>query len=1353
MKKNCEKGTRRNKKTGLCETITIKQNKVEKTTPTVPIKQKKCEKGTRRNKKTGLCEKNNVVENNVVENNVVENDAVEDHVVENDAVENNVVENDAVENNVVENDAVEDDAVEDDVVENDAVENNVVENDAVEDDVVEDDAVEDDAVEDDAVEDDAVEDDAVEDDAVEDDAVEDDAVENDAVENDAVENDAVENDDDYDKKNFEYNKSNNDYDFLYPDLNDPNFNGKIAKKKEFYDTQYDGTISDIKVRSDLLCNIEFELLPHQLFVRNFLSLQTPYNSLFLYHGLGSGKTCSAIGIAEEMRSYMKQMGFELKQSYTQPHHHIIVVASPDVQENFKKQLFDESKLEKNSSGIWNINSCVGNSLLNEINPAQVKGLSRNQVIANINTLIKSSYEFFGYIKFSHYASKFIKGTSKNEPQGKNDMTVQIKNAKKYFSNRLIIIDEVHNIRSDNDDDDIKVASKMLFQIVKHADNVRLLLLSATPMYNSYKEIIWITNLLNLNDKRSTIRVRDVFDNDGNFIENGRSLLKRKLTGYISYVRGENPYTFPFRIYPESFASNENKYLDMVKPVLQIDGKKIEKQLEYIQTYVTTITDYQKTQYIELIDSLQQQKNVLDEDVTKGFGYQKLQNPIQALNMTYPSSNGGRFTGTSGLEQIMKYTKGIGLSGKPERFDFEYIDKKKYGQIFHQKEIHKYSAKIAKICEIILKSTGIVLIFSQYIDGGLVPMALALEELGFSRYGSTNGTKSLFAQRKPPIKKIDAIEFKTAADMNNKKFNKANYVMITGDKFFSHNNSEDLEAINHTNNKYGENIKVVLISKSGSEGLDYKNIRQVHIMEPWFNMNRIEQIIGRAVRNLSHCKLPFEERNVELYLHASMIKDSNKECADLYIYRMAEKKAIQIGKVTRLLKECSVDCLLNIKQSNFTVENLNNLPANKDISIKLSSENKKIKYQIGDRPFTDTCDYMNKCEFECSGENDGIITSHTYNMDYVTTNNTRIMERIRQLFQEKKHSFTRNEIIGFINSIKPYPLEQIYSTLTYLVHNKNELLLDIHGRKGILENKDDIYIFQPIEMNDLNASLYDRSVPIENKRKNLIFENSKNEPKVSNNDYEKIVTIISDNIKNVFDSSSNSSDKDNYYVRSKKLVSILINENQIQEERLYEYFIFHYLDTMVFNDKLVLAKEIFTNKNLTENRINNAIKKYFDKRKIEILSNDFILLGDTFSNNLYKISDWSINKGNKGILNEYNVKEDKLNNSYIGYFSNEQNGSLIPVFKIQNRSIKKRKAVVIIEKAGKGIILNVLNIMKDELTAVQKTKPKLLPYNDENTKRKLFVLDLCILLEMIMRELNTLSEKRVFLTIEEILSIS
>ena len=94
---------------------------------------------------------------------------------------------------------------------------------------------------------------------------------------------------------------------------------------------------------------------------------------------------------------------------------------------------------------------------------------------------------------------------------------------------------------------------------------------------------------------------------------------------------------------------------------------------------------------------------------------------------------------------------------------------------------------------------------------------------------------------------------------------------------------------------GKQVKVILISQAGSEGLDFKFIRQVHILEPWWNMNRIEQIIGRAVRTCSHKALPFTERNVEIYLHGSILEDEQKEAVDIYVYRLVELKALKSEK--------------------------------------------------------------------------------------------------------------------------------------------------------------------------------------------------------------------------------------------------------------------------------------------------------------------------------------------------------------------------------------------------------------------------------------------------------------------------
>jgi hypothetical protein len=203
-------------------------------------------------------------------------------------------------------------------------------------------------------------------------------------------------------------------DSLYPNLNDEKFNIKIAEKKEFNSTKYDGTLyKNIKERADILSKADFELQPHQSFVKNFLSSQTPYNSLLLYHGLGSGKTLSAIGVCEETRDYLKQLGVNKR---------IIIVASENVQENFKLQLFDERNLRL-VDGNWIIKGLNGNKLLREINPMNMKGVSKEKIVSQVKSLIHHSYLFLGYGQFANYIIKTIHYNEENR-------NIQIKNDNK-----------------------------------------------------------------------------------------------------------------------------------------------------------------------------------------------------------------------------------------------------------------------------------------------------------------------------------------------------------------------------------------------------------------------------------------------------------------------------------------------------------------------------------------------------------------------------------------------------------------------------------------------------------------------------------------------------------------------------------------------------------------------------------------------------------------------------------------------------------------------------------------------------------------------------------------------------------
>jgi hypothetical protein len=140
---------------------------------------------------------------------------------------------------------------------------------------------------------------------------------------------------------------------------------------------------------------------------------------------------------------------------------------------------------------------------------------------------------------------------------------------------------------------------------------------------------------------------------------------------------------------------------------------------------------------------------------------------------------------------VELTKMIKINGSILFYDFLPKILKKYGEIFTPGEIHKYSSKIANICEIIKKSKGIVMIYSQYIDGGIIPMALALESMGFTRYSSTPAhAKPLLKHPKEPI---DSLTMKTRSETEH-SFKPAKYTIISGDKFFSHDNAADIKYV-------------------------------------------------------------------------------------------------------------------------------------------------------------------------------------------------------------------------------------------------------------------------------------------------------------------------------------------------------------------------------------------------------------------------------------------------------------------------------------------------------------------------------------------------------------------------------
>ena len=133
-----------------------------------------------------------------------------------------------------------------------------------------------------------------------------------------------------------------------------------------------------------------------------------------------------------------------------------------------------------------------------------------------------------------------------------------------------------------------------------------------------------------------------------------------------------------------------------------------------------------------------------------------------------------------------------LNTKNQRGISEYEYKpeilEKYGRIFSPTEIGKYSSKLNNVIDSIQNSEGIVIIYSQYIYGGCIPIALALEELGLTRYHGRNFFKT------KPTEQVDALTLLSKSNYNSserkREFIPAKYAMITGDSYISKNNKKE-----------------------------------------------------------------------------------------------------------------------------------------------------------------------------------------------------------------------------------------------------------------------------------------------------------------------------------------------------------------------------------------------------------------------------------------------------------------------------------------------------------------------------------------------------------------------------------
>lgn len=731
----------------------------------------------------------------------------------------------------------------------------------------------------------------------------------------------------------------------------------------------------------------FQLQSQQKFLRRILSPDAPTRSLLMVHGTGTGKTCTAIQVAEE---YILRPEFQDKK--------VFVVASAAVQENFRTQIFDMTRVRLDEkAGILESTQCTGRRYLDMLMRIESEPKNwnnpdvRDKLESTAKKIINEFYEFKAYESFGIMITEKI-GVTKAE----TDEAWVHEN----FDNRLLIIDEAHNIRESKDSTGVKSITQAMEKLVKIANGLVLVLLTATPMFDTYDEIIFYMNLFLWNERKQgendRVKISDIFNGDATLKDGPAGQRFRDwCSEYVSFLKGENPFTFPFRLPPPQSISTESIKRDFL-------GK--------------GIGEGEELRYLKLVESTAQglQRQVLVGQVGDD-AEEKRRALLQDTLLVLPGRKSFKDT--------------FRLAGK----QYEYTEE----PCLTPEALPNVSAKFVTVLKSLAESRGVALVFSNLVEMGALPFAMALEEHGYT----------------------PALGQPILANPAYSGQSKGKYIMISSRSSESEI-SQMLKLIKDSKNREGSQVRVAVLSQIAAEGIDFRYVRQIHILEPWWNMSRIEQVIGRGLRTCSHALLDFEDQNCTVYLHVIRTGDG-RECFDEYTYRTkVVPKAMRIARVRKVMAESAMDCPLQ-KIVNSLPEDWKNLGVQQRRPEGGEPETFRLHGMMA--PTFDDDPDIQQCIVPKSVEDKEHVRPLSTYLDV----RDEVLSKVGKLMIDKP-IWDRKELLA---AMRPYTEEVVVYNLQQAI-SSGFRFKDSFGRASVLESKGDLYALSPIGV--VSATMVDRT---------------------------------------------------------------------------------------------------------------------------------------------------------------------------------------------------------------------------------------------------------------------------------------
>lgn len=742
------------------------------------------------------------------------------------------------------------------------------------------------------------------------------------------------------------------------------------------------------------------LLAHQEIVRRYMNVHTPYRGLLLYHGLGSGKTCSSITIAENMKQYKK----------------IIVMCPASLKTNYMKELKKCGEPAYNAS----VHHWRQIQYLNPEYPAAIKQmciqLKRNepvwvtdpgepanfadltssdqqQIQLQIDQFILTKYDFVHYNGLSESARAWKQLMQSEKTDGNP------------FHNKVVIVDEAHNLISRIVNKITAKSEKIaikLYNWLKTAQNCKIILLSGTPIINSPYEMVILYNILRGTNKVYTFDNKQSVGSEIVYARNSSNPLLKD----VDLVDTSQPNTFMITKCPVGFTLKQNK-MKLSEPsnynhseheiqenefksniekalqckfsaALQYDALP-EKEEEFEEMFlkddfnlnmlmrrITGLTSYfpdieslmprlhtPEIIMIPMTDTQFQyydEKRVSERDQEKKSSRKKPDDKLSSSSYKIKSRLACNFAFPVGIDRpvLAKEVSSFDIFEEEEyQKESEEVEEtvtkeekqtlqKCYAQIktFFGNDpslVPTYSPKFDAIANKINRINGagktqLHLVYSQFLSlEGLNFFALILQLPAYGDYVAFD-----------IVKEKDKWTIPSSVKSKQNK-----YVLYTGAmepekrEIIRNIFNNDMDGVPSELHSFVESmtpITVFMITSAGAEGISLKCVQNVHIMEPYWNPIRIDQVIGRARRICSHATLPEEEQYVNVYKYIMVLgsvqhkkradkdkfnKESEPSTTDEYLMKLSIKKDTIIRTFQTYIQDSAIDSFL-YKTTSFSI---------------------------------------------------------------------------------------------------------------------------------------------------------------------------------------------------------------------------------------------------------------------------------------------------------------------------------------------------------------------------------------------------------------------------------------------------